>query len=125
MFDVINATVCGRLTSDAIEGKSKSGKSYVAFSIAVNTGKEEVTYISVIAYGTFAENLPDLAKGERVTCIGELKMAQGKKEGDKPTLRLTLSRIFTGIAHPSRQKDGEEDGIPSYQSEEEATGEYY
>lgn len=125
MFDVLYATVCGRLTAAPEKRKGKDESVFSTFSLAVNTDKDEVTYVSVISFGYLAENIvPLLEKGDRVTCTGDMKLVPAK-EGGKANLRMTLDRIFPGVVKAKPVRTTEEgEVIPPYQSEE-GGDEYY
>lgn len=124
MFDALMATACGRLTSAPDKRSSKDGdKQFMTFSIAVNTDKDSVTYISVSAFGFVAEKIvTQLAKGDRVTVMGPMEMAQSK-EG-KNYLRMTAERLFPGTVHSQNTRQDSSkpvengQGLPPYQVEE-------
>lgn len=129
MFDILYGTACGRLTATPEIRKGKDDSPYATFSVAINTDKDKVTYVSVIAFGYLAEKvLPELDKGERVTCIGEMELVQPdeKKEGGKANLRMVLEKIFLGTPKKAQKATENGESVPSYQSlEDSETNEYY
>jgi single-strand DNA-binding protein len=73
---VIRASISGRIGSDPVQRESRTGKSMVTASVAVNVAKptEEAAteWVSLVAFGAVAESLARHAKGDVIMVMGSL-----------------------------------------------------
>jgi single-strand DNA-binding protein len=73
---MIRAAINGRLGGNPVQRATRTGKSMVTASVAVNvakTGEEPVSeWISVAAFGVLAESLAQHTKGDVITAMGSL-----------------------------------------------------
>jgi len=83
----------GRLGRSPEPRVSKAGRSFTTFSLAVATGAEEVTWVSVVAFGETAEALAGLQAGSYVYIEGSLRLdAYERKDGTSASaLKVTAS----------------------------------
>lgn len=65
----ITALVTGKLIADPDSRTGTNGKRYVLARLAANDGDQR-TSVSVIAFGTVADQLAELAKGDTVAVTG-------------------------------------------------------
>jgi single-strand DNA-binding protein len=84
----MSTVIIGRLTADPeLKFVGNKGTALATFSVAVNRkkGEEEVThYFDCSAWGSLAENLTSLRKGQRVIVSGQLNQdTYENKEGKK------------------------------------------
>lgn len=80
-----NVTVLsGRSTKDVELKTTASGTSLATISLAVNHGKEEVSYFDVVCFGKTAENVSKyVQKGKQVIVSGRLQRRKWQtKEGE-------------------------------------------
>lgn len=77
-----SVNIIGRITHDLELKESKSKVKWVRFSVAVNSGAEEVDFINVVAYDKLAEAICNhQKKGSLLGINGRIKT--GKYEHDK------------------------------------------
>lgn len=77
-----SVNIIGRITHDLELKESKSKVKWVRFSVAVNSGAEEVDFINVVAYEKLAEAICNhQKKGSLLGINGRIKT--GKYEHDK------------------------------------------
>jgi len=96
-------TIAGNLVSAATVS-SRDNRDSLAFTVAINEGKNQTTgvayttYVPVVVSGPkgFADSVKDfLTKGKQVTASGESYVARNEKEGtvyDNPGIRLRSLR---------------------------------
>lgn len=120
--------VSGRLTRDPDIRMTQKGSTVCSFGIANNRSyldpssnewKEEVSYISVTAFGMLADRLKDkIKKGTPVIIEGRLVMNEftGKDGQQRRELRINANRVQVVPAVASTQEAG-----TSASSEENAT----
>lgn len=91
-------TVQGNLTADPKLEYIPSGKAILKMSVAVNNGKESVTYFDVVCWEKQAEFFAEqqLSKGQGVLVTGWFQLREWKnKDGDKRfTPTITAQNIF-------------------------------
>ncbi len=92
MSDINNAVVGGRLTRDPELRRGNSGTSWATFSVASNHrygDKDEVAFVSCIAFGKPAEWACEYKRGDHVVVCGRLRTTSWESDG-KPHSRLEL-----------------------------------
>ena len=104
-----SVNIIGRLVRDPEQVATQSGTEMTTFSIAVDDGKDEVSYYDVKCFKKTAELVARYKKkGEQVGVSGHLKQDRWEKDGQKRSaVRIIADRVtFVG----SRQ-DAAGDGI--------------
>jgi single-strand DNA-binding protein len=104
-----SVNIIGRLVRDPEQVATQSGTEMTTFSIAVDEGKEDVSYFDCKSFGKTAELVARYKKkGDQVGVSGHLKQERWEKDGQKrSTVRIIADRVtFVG----SRQ-DAAPDGI--------------
>lgn len=110
------ANIMGRLTRDPEVRHSSGGMPIVSFSVAVNHGKEKVSYFDVKAFGERFEKLaPYLEKGKQVGVSGDLEQERWETEGQKRSKVVIVMRNLTFGAG-----DGSSDGSQRTQAPADA-----
>ena len=84
-----SVNIVGRLTREPYVINGESFKTaYV--SLAVNEGKDKVTYVDIVAYNRMADNLQNCHKGDRIGIEGELQNQKVKNEADGKAYNRTI-----------------------------------
>lgn len=117
--------ISGNIGRDAESKKTKTGKDYAEFSVALYNGKDRpATWATVRAFDVAAETL---LKGKRVTAIGTLDISAFRKRDEslghsvvmltskvEPTAELGSAAIVYGnVGNPPEQKHAKS-GKPYY-----------
>lgn len=112
-----NFTLTGNLTKDPEPKKTANGKKYCFITLAVNGfSKDEVNFLSIIAWEKMAENLVKYCKkGDSISVIGSISAI--KKE-EKTALQLTAEQIT--FLHKSAKNSGSA-VVPEKKEEPEET----
>lgn len=101
------ANILGRLTRDPEVRHSSGGMPIVNFSVAVNHGKEKVSFFDVKAFGERFEKLaPYLEKGKQVGISGDLEQERWETDGQKRSKVIIVMRNLTFVSEG--QADGAE-----------------
>jgi hypothetical protein len=88
---VIRAQLSGRLASDPASKTSAAGKPYVHCSVRADVDGESATWARLLAFGSAAERLVDLRRGDAFSAVGQLKVGlYTPKDGGEVRLDLTL-----------------------------------
>ncbi len=69
----ITALVTGKLTADPDSRIGSNGKRFIVARVSAHNGDERVT-VSVIAFGSVADQLAELGKGDAVAITGRAKV---------------------------------------------------
>lgn len=112
--------LCGRLTRDPELRYTKSGKSYVRGTIAVDRQfqKDQTDFIYFTAWGKTAENLAVYTgKGSRVIIEGRLQQNSYEKDGrDVETFEVVVDNAnfidFKKRDDASAPPDDDDPGVP-------------
>lgn len=84
MNGVNRVILIGNLTRDAVLKYTPQSKAVAEFGIAINEGKDRVTFLNVALWGKSAEAVIDyLKKGKKVYLEGAIKIEEWEKEGVK------------------------------------------
>ena len=99
----IQALVSGKLIATPDRRIGQSGKPYCLARIAAHDGEQD-SLVSVIAFGTVADQLASLGKGDAVAVSGRAKVNTwpGKDGALKSGLSITVDVILT--AYQVRRK---------------------
>lgn len=92
MSDINNLVIGGRLVRDPELRRGNSGASWTTFSVASNHrygDKDEVAFLSCVAFGKPAEWCAEYHKGDHVVVCGRLRTTSWESDG-KPHSRLEL-----------------------------------
>jgi single-stranded DNA-binding protein len=95
----------GTLAKEPETRTSKAGHPFAVASIRVQTAEGDV-FTSITAFGSLADTLAGLAKGDPVTIIGTGRVTtyQGKDNETKAGLSVTASRIVCLTDHQAPPK---------------------
>ncbi len=104
----IEAHFTGKLGKDAEARTTKTGKAMTVLTVVVaDSGTDDATWCTVLAFEDLAEWLATLAKGTEIYCKGRLKAALYQPEGGEPRISLTLLASAAEplvLAHPKARK---------------------
>lgn len=104
----IEAHFVGKLSKDAEARATKTGKAMTVLTTVVSdSGTDDPTWITVLAFEDLAESLATLPKGTEIYCKGRLKAALYQPEGGEPRVSLTLLATHVEpmtLAHPKPRK---------------------
>ena len=95
---MLDAHISGKLIKQPELKTGQSGKPYCQFLMTVHVGEPENIVISGIAFGSHAERIAKLGKGDAVSVIGVLKPTEwaDKATGEtKRGLSVTVSDVLT------------------------------
>ncbi|MGS0757507.1 single-stranded DNA-binding protein [Roseateles sp. GG27B] len=101
----VTALVTGRLLADPEQRTGPSGKAYTLARMAVQTDGEESAAASLIAFGTAAEQLVALSKGDTVAATGRCKVTSwsGRDGEAKAGLSVTVDLLLSAY-HLKRKR---------------------
>ncbi len=121
--------IVGRIGRVSDVNQTKSGKSVMNFTVAVDNGKNKstneqypATWFEVTLWEKVADNLSQyLRKGDRVAVSGKagLKVDKGKDGEVYP--KLTIEFPYVELLGDKRTEDASEDEVESEDEEEETT----
>lgn len=113
----ITALITGRLLAEPIRRTGASGKPFATARLSAGTDDESVL-CSVIAFGTAAEQLAALAKGDTAAITGRTKpKAWTDREGQlKAGLDVVAEQVLTAY-HVRRKRAAMMEGAPQPRSE--------
>ena len=114
---MFNALITGTIASDPKSGTSKSGTTWANCAVRVpcgqnkETGDAESAFVQVAAFGSHAEALARLGKGDSVSATGNIKPTeyQAKDGTNRHGLSLTATAILS--AYQVRQRRGDDQGL--------------
>ena len=103
-----SVNIIGRLVRNPEEVATRSGKEMTTFSIAVDDGRDEVSYYDCKAFGKTAELVAKYkAKGDQVGVSGHLKQERWEKDGQKRSaVRIIADRVTFVGARSEKAADG-------------------
>lgn len=83
-MDINSVTIVGRSTKDVELKTTTGGTSLATISLAVNHGKEEVSYFDIVCFGKTADNVAKyVQKGRQVIVSGRLQRRKWQtKDGE-------------------------------------------
>jgi single-stranded DNA-binding protein len=104
---MIDVLVSGKLIRDPVTRTGQSGKPFTTALLRCDTGEEEQTLVSVIAFQEAAEKLGHLKAGDAVAVAGAAKLSSWEKDGEtKHGLAVTASAVLS--AYDVRKRRGSE-----------------
>ena len=94
MFDIWKSVISGNLTDDPALKKSKEGREYVTFSVAVNIEQNLTNYFSVYCFEKRHMDFANafLKKGAGVVIVGSVQQKKSQS-GEKSYLRIVPTDI--------------------------------
>ena len=100
---MIFATLTGAIVSEPKRGISAKGTNWGRVTVRVGEGDQAV-FIGVLAFGSEAEALLELRKGDGVSASGRFKFGTWQRDGvETPSYTLMAARILTA-APPKRER---------------------
>jgi single-stranded DNA-binding protein len=112
---MLSALISGTIASDPKHGTSQSGTTWANCVVRCpcgqnrETGDQESAFVQVACFGSHAEALARLAKGDSVSATGNMKPTTYQKDGqDRHGLSLTATAILS--PYQLRQKRGDDQG---------------
>ena len=130
MASVNRVIVMGNLTRDPELRYTPGGAAVTSFGLAINrragngarAGKEEATFIDVVAWGKQAETCSEyLAKGRLVLIEGRLRQERWEtREGEaRSALKVVAERVqfLSSGGPPAGEADAGAEGTPAPESE--------
>lgn len=113
MFDIWKSVISGNLTDDPALKKSKEGREYVTFSVAVNIEQDLTNYFSVYCFEKrhmdFATSF--LKKGSGTVIVGSVQQKKSQNS-EKSYLRIIPTDIC--LKASTRQPSSGTEGAKSY-----------
>jgi single-stranded DNA-binding protein len=105
---MIDALISGRLVRDPMTRTGQSGKPFTTALLRCDTGEEEQTLVSVIAFQEAGEKLGRLKAGDAVAVAGSAKLSSWEKDGEtRHGLSVTASSVLSAY-DVKRRRGGEE-----------------
>ncbi|NOS75550.1 MAG: single-stranded DNA-binding protein [Methyloglobulus sp.] len=95
---MLDALISGKLIKQPELKTSQNGKPYCQFLMAVHIGEPENAVISGIAFGSQAERISKLGKGDAVSVIGALKPTEWQDKATNETkhgLSVTVGNVLS------------------------------
>jgi single-stranded DNA-binding protein len=114
---MLSALISGTIASDPKHGKSASGTVWSNCVVRVpcgqnKEGEAETAFVQLAAFGSHAEALARLGKGDSISAQGQLKPTVYQKDGqERHGLSLTATAILT--AYQIKKKRGDDQGKAS------------
>jgi single-stranded DNA-binding protein len=101
----ITALAVGKLIATPEQRTSASGKPYVRATLAAHDGDAD-SLVSVVAFGTAAEQLGALAKGDTIAIQGRAKVSTwtGRDGAAKAGLSVTADVVLTAYQLKQKRK---------------------
>jgi single-stranded DNA-binding protein len=84
---MLDALISGKLIKDTELKTGQSGKAYCQFLMTVHVGEPENIVISGIAFGSHAERVAKLGRGDALSVIGALKPTEWQDKATGETRR--------------------------------------
>jgi single-stranded DNA-binding protein len=110
---MLSALLSGTLASDPKSGTSKSGTSWSNCIVRVpcgqnKEGEAETAFVQVACFGSHAEALARLGKGDSISAQGQLKPTVYQKDGQaRHGLSLTANQLLTEYAIRKKRGDNQ------------------
>jgi single-stranded DNA-binding protein len=111
---MINALLAGQLASQPKSGTSASGVTWANCVIRCpvgnnrETGDAEVAFVSLACFGTEAEKLARMDRGDAISATGNIKQSSYTKDGvERHGLSMTASAVLTAYQVKRRRGDSE------------------
>jgi single-stranded DNA-binding protein len=95
---MLDALISGKLIKQSELKTGQSGKPYCQFLLGVHIGEPENIVISGIAFGSHAERIAKLGKGDAVSVIGALKPTEWQDKATDETkhgLSVTVANVLS------------------------------
>ena len=94
MFDIWKSVISGNLTENPALKKSKEGREYVTFSVAVNIEQNLTNYFSIYCFEKRHMDFANafLKKGAGVVIVGSVQQKKSQS-GEKSYLRIVPTDI--------------------------------
>jgi single-strand DNA-binding protein len=115
---MLSALISGQLATDPKHGTSQSGTNWANCVVRVpcgqnrETGDQESAFVQLACFGSHAEALARLGKGDSISAQGQLKPTVYQKDGqERHGLSLTATAILT--AYQIKKKRGDDQVKPS------------
>ena len=107
-----NVNLVGRIATD-LELKEAGFGKFVNFSLAINKGKENATFIPVTAFNRVAENLVQFQKkGGLISISGYLNNnSYTDKEGNKKSSMNVVASIIEYLGGANKEESSKKDGF--------------
>ena len=103
--------IIGRLVREPESVATKSGTEMTTFSIAVDDGRDEVSYFDCKSFGKTAELVATYKhKGDQVGVSGRLKQERWEKDGEK---RSAVRIIADRVTFVGSKQDREAEPMPA------------
>jgi single-strand DNA-binding protein len=115
---MLSALITGTLATDPKHGTSQTGTTWSSCVVRVpcgqnrETGDQESAFVQLACFGSHAEALARLGKGDSISAQGQLKPTVYQKDGqERHGLSLTATAILT--AYQIKKKRGDDQGKAS------------
>jgi single-strand DNA-binding protein len=112
---MLSALISGQLATDPKHGTSQTGTTWSSCVVRVpcgqnkETGDQESAFVQLACFGSHAEALARLGKGDSISAQGQLKPTVYQKDGqERHGLSLTATAILT--AYQIKKKRGDDQG---------------
>jgi single-strand DNA-binding protein len=109
---MLSALISGQLATDPKHGTSQTGTTWSSCVVRVpcgqnkETGDQESAFVQLACFGSHAEALARLGKGDSISAQGQLKPTVYQKDGqERHGLSLTATAILT--AYQIKKKRGD------------------
>lgn len=116
MFDIWKSVISGNLTDDPALRKSKEGRDYITFSVAVNIDTDVTNYFSVYCFEKrhmdFATAF--LQKGSGVVIVGSVQQRKAQS-GDKTYLKMVPTDICMKASSRLGSPASKDDEVNGYE----------
>jgi single-strand DNA-binding protein len=104
---MLDALISGKLIKQPELKTSQNGKHYCQFLLGVHVGEPENIVISGIAFGTQAERVAKLGKGDALSVIGALKPTEWQDKATNESrhgLSVTVADVLSVYDIKKRRK---------------------
>ena len=114
-MDTNTVILAGRSTKDVEMKTTPNGTNIATVSLAVNHGKEEVSYFDIVCFGRTAENVAKYVKrGKQVIVSGRLQQRKWKtKEGENRYSVEVIANQVQFIGSSSNNSNNSGDVVPT------------
>ena len=108
---LLTGTAVGRLGNDPEMRYPQQGQSVTNFNLAVNTNKDEVTWVRATAWGGRGEVINKwFSKGDEIAVSGELKMDEYTTSNGEPRQTLNMNVQTFSFMSNNNSKSNNDDG---------------
>jgi single-stranded DNA-binding protein len=111
---MLSALISGQLATDPKHGTSQTGTTWSSCVVRVpcgqnkETGDAESAFVQVACFGSHAEALARLGKGDSISAQGQLKPTVYQKDGqERHGLSLTANQLLTEYAIRKKRGDNQ------------------